>query len=186
MPRLDEDVWRAFAKAKAILLCDDYPVNIDRDAIDALASEHGVEVKWTEPRADFFRVPIDLKGEQDGAATFAACRNIDNCPHLRDGRIYPCGRIACINAFREHYGVKELEQVEGDSISIYDVRDPWEIMDFLLNPVPWCRHCDYKRMYRYPWQRGVDSLEQWTESGPDAGCCELASSEQSDASSTES
>ena len=160
--RMDERVWSALADTGCVLFCDDYPVDLPKAEIDAMAAARGVKVKWTEPRDQFFTIPIDLEGKQDAAESFAACEGVDNCVNLRHGRLYPCARIAYIDIFREHYGVDSLQATPADSISIYGEAKPWEIMDFLLAPVPWCSHCDQENLNWYPWSRGDQSMEQWT------------------------
>lgn len=161
--RMDEKVWRALAETGCVLYCDRYPVELPVAEIERLAREHGVRLRWTEDRDEFFTIPMDLTGSQDPAASFAACSGVDNCVNLRHGRLYPCARIAYIDIFREHFGVEGLEATDADSISIHGDATPWEIMDFLLAPVPWCRHCDQEHLYWYPWQRGERGMGQWTD-----------------------
>jgi len=162
VPRMRDEVWRALAETGVVLYCDDYPVELERETIDELAAAHGARIKWTEPRSEFFTIPIDVDGTQDAAESFAACSGVDNCVNLRHGRLYPCARIAYIDIFREHFGIEGLAATDADSISIYGEADAWRIMDFLLSPVPWCRHCDQKHVEWYPWGRGEQSIEQWT------------------------
>ncbi len=161
--RMDERVWKALSDTGCILYCDRYPVDLPIAEIERLAEEHHVRLKWTEDRDEFFTIPIDLEGSQDAAASFSACSGVDNCVNLRHGRLYPCARIAYIDIFREHFGIEGLEATEDDSISIHGDADPWEIMDFLLAPVPWCRHCDQEHLHSYPWSRGERSIGQWTD-----------------------
>ncbi|TDB39562.1 MAG: 4Fe-4S cluster-binding domain-containing protein [Actinobacteria bacterium] len=166
--RMPESVWRALAETHVVLYCDRYPVDLPVDEIDRTAAEHGVKVRWTEDRSEFFTIPLDLTGSQDAAASFAACSGVDNCVNLRHGRLYPCARIAYIDIFREHFGREDLAATDADSISIYGDVDRWAVMDFLKTPVPWCRHCDQEHLYRYPWSKsGAESgIEQWTATGP--------------------
>jgi hypothetical protein len=160
--QMPERVWEALAETEVILYCDRYPVNLPFERIDAMAAERGVALKWTEDRDSFFTIPIDLEGAQDAAASHAACNGVDNCINLRHGRLYPCARIAYIDIFRDRFGIEGLEATEDDSISIYGEVRPWEIMDFLLSPVAWCRHCDQDNVTWYPWSRGAKEIEQWT------------------------
>jgi len=45
--------------------------------------------------------------------------------------------------------------------SIFDTDDPYEIMDFLLEPVPWCRHCDSDSIWTYEWGRSEGRIDEW-------------------------
>jgi len=167
LPKMDESIWEAFAKERIIVKLDDYPVKIDKERIESLSRKHGVKISWTTPRIRFFRVPIDLEGAQDKVQAFNECTNVDNCPNIKDGRLYPCGRVANMGEFQQHYGVTGLDAGPDDSMSIYDEHvDPWQIIDFLTKPIPWCSHCDYDSMYWYDWRPGKDTLEDWTTGDP--------------------
>ena len=74
-----------------------------RDRGDRAA--RGCQVEWTDPREEFFKLPIDLAGEQDPADSFRQCRGVMNCPVLRDGRIYPCAYAAFIDIFERKFDV---------------------------------------------------------------------------------
>lgn len=161
--RMPEEVWTALAETGVVLYCDRYPVEVDNDKIAEMATERGVRLKWTQDRDRFFTIPIDLEGTRDAAESFAACSGVDNCVNLRHGRLYPCARIAYIDIFRERYGIEGLQATDADSISIYGSETPWEIMDFLLSPVPWCRHCDQGSLHWYEWSKGEQSIGQWTD-----------------------
>ena len=34
-------------------------------------------------------------------------------------------------------------------------------MDFLINPVPWCRHCDWDSKEIYHWARSKGTIDEW-------------------------
>lgn len=164
--KMPEAVWQALADTGIVLYCDRYPVGLPIADIEALAASHAVTLKWTEDRDRFFTIPIDIEGRLNAEESFAACSGVDNCVNLRHGRLYPCARIAYIDIFREKYGIEGLEATVADSISIFgDDVEAWSVMDFLLAPVPWCRHCDQANLTWYPWERGGRSMEQWTEPG---------------------
>lgn len=178
VPKVSEETWDEFRRARIVLFCDDYPIDIDKEAIDSVAHAHGVKTKWTPYRTEFFRVPLDIEGTHGPRLMHEACRNVDNCVNLREGRLYPCGRVACMEPFIEHYGLQDrLKVSSADYMSIYDDRQPWEYMDFLTHPILWCSHCAYDEMYTFPWQRGADTLEQWT--GQDRSL-EISGTHQSD------
>jgi len=159
LPRMRQSFWDAMREADAWLLCDDYPIGASRETIDALARTQGVNIEWTEPREEFFKFPIDLEGNQDPAASFRACRGVMNCPVMRDGRIYPCAYAAFIDIFQRKFDVEGIEAGEKDSISIHE--DPYEVMDFLLNPIPWCAHCDFDSKEGYEWAHSKGSIDEW-------------------------
>lgn len=164
VPRMAEEVWRAMHTTGAVLHVDDYPVGPTREEIGAAAAAHGVTVEWTEAREEFFRLPIDLKGGQDAADSFRKCRGVMNCPVLRDGRLYPCAYIAFIDIFQQRFGVEGIEPTPADSISIDEA--PYTVMDFLMQPVPWCAHCDFGHMETYEWGRSERTIDEWVRTPP--------------------
>jgi len=172
VPRMRESFWDAMRAADAWLLCDDYPVGATKDAIDSLARTHGVNVEWTDPREEFFKLPIDLEGTQEPADSFRKCRGVMNCPVLRDGRIYPCAYAAFIDIFEERFGVEGIAAGAEDSISLAE--EPYAIMDFLMRPIPWCCHCDFDHKENYEWGHSECTIDEWIRdsrltTGVDAG-----------------
>jgi MoaA/NifB/PqqE/SkfB family radical SAM enzyme len=159
VPHMPDEFWEAMRTAGAWLLCDDYPAGPTRAEIDALTRTQGVEIEWTDPREEFFKLPIDIEGKQDAKASFRSCRGVMNCPILRDGRLYPCAYTAFIDIFTDRYGVEGVDAGERDSISVAD--KPYSIMDFLMQPVPWCRHCDFEHKASYEWGRSDRAIDEW-------------------------
>jgi len=161
--RMPESFWAAMRETGAWLLCDDYPVGASKEAIEAVVVAHGVLLEWTDPRDEFFKLPIDLTGSQDAALSFRRCRGVMNCPVLRDSRISPCAYSAFVDIFIEKFGVESLEAGPSDSISIHE--DPYDVWDFLNSSIPWCRHCDFDSMETYRWARSKGTIDEWI-SGP--------------------
>jgi hypothetical protein len=159
--RMSQDVWRALAETGTVLLCDLYPIDLPRDAIDAMGVENGVAVEWTGYRDSFFRLPIDVQGLQDAADSFRRCSGVCNCPMVRDGRIYPCAYAAYADVLSGEFGLEGIEAGEADSRSVHDDSDPADLMEFLLNPIPWCRHCDFDHFTMFPWGRSSRELNEW-------------------------
>ena len=162
--RMNDDFWKALAETGVILLCDSYPINLPVEEINRLGREHGVTVEWTEPRKEFFKIPIDPDGGHDAVASFRGCQGFNNCPIIRDGRLYPCAYAAFGEVFGERFGLEGLAPGEADSISIRDNPDPEKVMEFLQRPVPWCQHCDMGSRSYYEWGRSQRALEEWTSS----------------------
>jgi len=162
LPRMGPEFWQALGECRITLMYDDYPIRLQTELIRERAAEHGVGVELMEHDNEFLKVPIDLEGSQDGADSFARCRTVMNCPTLRDGRLYPCAYIAYIDLFRKRFGIEGLEATDSDSISIFETADPYRIMTFLLNPVPWCRHCDFDSAEHYAWDRSARTIDEWT------------------------
>jgi len=163
--RMKEDFWAALAETGVILLCDSYPIGLPVDEINALGKKHGVTVEWTIEREEFFKIPIDPQGGHDTESSFRRCQGFNNCPIIRDGRLYPCAYAAYSDVFRERFGIESLEATPADSVSIRDEPDPERVIEFLRNPVPWCGYCDMDSREFYTWGRSERTIEEWTKSG---------------------
>jgi len=159
--KMDQEFWKALADTNTVLLCDLYPIDLPVDEINALGAASGVSIEWTGYRTEFFRLPIDTAGLQDPANSFLRCEGLCNCPMVRRGRIYPCAYAAYADVLSEHFGLEGLAVSDTDSVSLHDDRDPRDIVDFLLKPIPWCRHCDYDSFTMYEWGRSRRQLDEW-------------------------
>jgi MoaA/NifB/PqqE/SkfB family radical SAM enzyme len=160
--RQEPAFWQALHETQTILLCDAYPIGLPVEEINALGARFDVKVEWTDARGEFFKIPLDLAGGQDPEDSFKRCSGINNCPMLRDGRLYPCAFTAYADVLRDRFDLDALEVGDRDSISILDDRDPQEVLDFLRRPVPYCRHCDFDHFELYPWGRTERKVEEWT------------------------
>lgn len=165
--RMPEGFWQALHDTDTILLADSYPINLPVEEIDRLGREHGVTVEWTERREQFFKIPIDAAGGHDAAESFGACQGFNNCPIIRNGRIYPCAYVAFADVFADRFGLEGLDVSERDSISIGADSTGDDIMRFLSRPVPWCGHCDMGSREFYTWGRSSRAVDEWTKTlGP--------------------
>jgi len=159
--RMDETVWKALNETGAILLCDDYPVRLPKDQIEALASQHEVTVEWMKPATEFFKAPINPAGTCDPEGSFTACQWLSNCAIIRDGRLFPCAHVAFADAPAEAFGLPQIVPTEDDSIDIFSARDGDEVIRFLTSPVPWCRFCDYEHTETFAWERTSRTADEW-------------------------
>ena len=162
VPRMDESFWRTMHDNDLWLVCDLYPVDVKVEEIEALAKRYDVKLEWTDPRGEFFKLPIDLTGSQDPTHAFQGCGGVNNCPILRDGRLYPCAYVAYSDILSNRFDLAGLEPAEEDSISIMGEHTPYEVFDFLCKPVPWCRYCDVDSKADYEWARSSRTLDEWT------------------------
>lgn len=167
VPKMSDEFFKAMAKNQIRLVVDLYPVNIKVDEIRALCEKFGIELELTEAREEFFKLPLDLSGGQDPEHSFKSCGPINNCVLLKEGRLYPCAYTAYSDIFMKRFGVEGLEDGPEDSISIHEGHDPYEIFDFLKNPVPWCRFCNVDAVSTYKWTHQGGHIEDWL---PDGAC----------------
>jgi len=168
LTRMDEDFWRALSHERVTLMCTSYPVRLPVDEIEELARIHDVQLEWTEKRSEFYRIPIDVDGRQDGTDAFRRCDGVGNCPIVRDGRLYPCAYAAYADLLVSTFGLTGLQAAERDSLDILEPPGGTQAMRFMRHPIPWCRHCDFDRFSVYEWERSQRSLDEWTGQGCDS------------------
>lgn len=159
--RMPDGVWDALAETGAVLLCDDYPVKLPKDAIAEQALIHGVALEWMPPAAEFFKAPIEPDGTCDPDRSFTACQWLSNCAIVRNGRLYACAHIAYADAPARRFGLPQLVPTPQDSIDIFAASTGDDVISFLTAPAPWCRFCDYEHRETYAWGRTAHTAEEW-------------------------
>lgn len=159
--RMSEEFWQAMKECDAALLCDDYPINIDKEAIEALCVQHGIELTWMPPAEEFFKIPLDVTGSANPKLSFARCRNLSNCAIVRDGYMYPCAHVAYADIPAEKFNLPSIKPTEHDAISLYEGATGDDIIHFLMTPVPWCKHCDFDSFTTYTWSQSSGDASEW-------------------------
>ncbi len=162
--RMDEEFWKALADTGVILLCDSYPIGLPVDEINRLGRVHGAKVEWTEQREEFFKVPIDPAGGHDTELSFHRCQGFNNCPIVRDGKLYPCAYAAFADVFRDRFDIPGLEVTPDDYVDVRHETDHEKVIEFLRNPIPWCGNCDMTSREFYTWGRSERKPEEWMKS----------------------
>jgi sulfatase maturation enzyme AslB (radical SAM superfamily) len=149
LPKQNEAFWRSVAENDIRVVVSDYPVKIDKDKINELATQYGAKIKWYtdeimnfEPgsKNQWAKIPMDIRGKQNGKKNFGNCFLGGTCFQLVNGKIYKCARIAYINYFNSAFNLN-LAVSENDYVDIYKVRDINEIINSLCDPAPFCRYC---------------------------------------------
>jgi len=159
--RMPDSFWQTLHETQTTLLCDDYPIRIDREKIDGLGQVHGVRIEWMKPAEEFFKIPIDVTASCDASRSFDRCRGLSNCAIVRDGRLYPCAHAAYADIPAKKFGVEDILPCDADSISIFGDADGDDIIRFLMTPIPWCAHCDFDSFETYEWARGKGEPSEW-------------------------
>lgn len=159
--RMGEEFWQALAETRTVLICASYPIKLPVEEIDSLATKYRVTLEWTHPRTEFFRIPIDLDGQQDPDLAFRRCDGVGNCPIVRNGRLYPCAYAAYSDLLMKKFDLSGLEAEAEDSIDIHAHPDPVAAIRFMRHSIPWCRNCDFDGFSLYEWGRSERSLDEW-------------------------
>ena len=165
LPRMKPEFWQEAAKHDIIILCDDYPVTLQKERIAELAGEHGVVYEWTPFREQFFRAPLNAGRTHDPYRSLASCQGFSNCPIVRDGALYHCAPIAYSDILRSRFSLDAFEVTDQDYFmlpkSSATLAQSWRALQFLLAPPPWCGHCDFDNFEYFDWGTSKRELSEW-------------------------
>lgn len=159
--RMNDEFWEAMTECDVRLLCDSYPINIDRDMIDELCKKHHVQLTWMPHTTEFFKIPLDVEGKADPEKSFRHCRNVSNCAIVRDGKMYPCAHVAYADIPAEKFNLPTILPGPHDSIDIFGGASGDDVIDFLMKPIPWCRHCDFDSYSTFEWSQSSGDASEW-------------------------
>lgn len=137
-----EEFWNACSKYNIGIYISYYPINLDYEAVKALALKHKIKLTYDNGATDrtMAKFELDLEGGQDCYEAFRKCGAANSCANLRKGKIYQCPTSANIDIFNEYFS-QNLELSQKDYIDIYEAKCMDEIFEFLCNPAPFCRFC---------------------------------------------
>ena len=159
LPKAQEDFWAVASRNNICVRISSYPIKQDFKSISDIANLHGVKL-IVHPIKLFLKFSMNLNGDSDPSRTFAYCRKFFRCNFLRDGRIYPCGKPAMSQtSLIKRYSL-DLPLSDKDSIDIHSGVTGEDILNFLENPIPWCRFCTTAST-TFKWRPNNHALDEW-------------------------
>lgn len=165
LQRQKEDFWKVCRDCGIMLWITHYPIPIDIEGIRKRAAAYGVEVSWADfsggqPKT-MWKIPYNLGGGQNADESFRMCRQANMCPHIQDGKLWPCGPLNNIAAFNKYFH-QNLQVSQADCLKISEIRDKDEIFHFMCHSVPFCRYCNIKgAVFGLPWGVSKKSMDEW-------------------------
>lgn len=166
LSRMIGSFWMRCKEFNIEIVCTKYPINLDFDKIEFIANSKGVKFTYFGDTGTSLRksnkIPLNLKGDGNLQNNYSGCYHAKTCCSLSKGRIYPCTIAPNARHFKNYFNEK-IEISEKDSINIYEVRSGQEIVDFINNPIPFCRFCNIsKRSYNHKWEHSKKDKKEWT------------------------
>jgi len=160
-----EDFWQTCRENQIIIFISRYPIKLDFDKISATANKNLVELKFygrtQEEMRNFRRVPLDLSGQQNKDLSFVMCNRANACIALNNGRLFTCQTAAYIEHFNKFFQ-QNLALSPNDYIDIYKAQSAEEILNFLANPIPFCRFCNLKgKLDDLGWRTSEKNMAEW-------------------------
>lgn len=149
LPRQDAAFWAACRETRAMIDLTWYPVMREEEleGIRRRCREEGVVLRVSTICT--FMDKTRLGGGEDARASFAACRLIQFCPYLRDGRLYPCA-----TAYHLADRLPSRPRPRGIAVRGSSAR---AILSSLMTPVEECRYCA-ARPSEVPWRRAGNGI----------------------------
>ena len=78
------------------------------------------------------------------------------------GKLYMCPVVSYVRYFNKFFN-KNLPVEESDYLSLKNIKDIQEILDFISKPTPFCRFCNISaRTYDNKWERSKLDIAEWT------------------------
>lgn len=163
--RMADRFWEALRENEIQVSVTKYPIEADYRKMKSLCEEKGVLFEFFGSESDNKHMsyyPLDCCGRQESADNFYLCNMANKCITLKSGKLYPCVVPPNIYHFNNYFG-ESLVVDEKDGIDIYLAKDKDEILEFLANPIPFCRYCRVQeRTYDNEWTYSHLKKEEWT------------------------
>lgn len=161
----DDEFWKACKNNKIVVSITKYPIKIDFNKISQKAYLNDVVVEYFGSTKDIektlWKIPIDLKGEQNIESNFLQCHRANNCIFLHEGKLFTCSFAANVRHFNKFFK-KEIPITSDDFIDIYQANDADEILSFLSRAIPMCKYCNLNCMeYGLEWGITEKKIEEW-------------------------
>jgi hypothetical protein len=93
--------------------------------------------------------------------SFNECYLGSQCTQLRNGYIYTCPLPANIHHLNRYFNL-DFKVTEEDRINIHSIKDVNEIIEYLSNPIPFCRYCNIEKWeHNLPFQLSERKVDEW-------------------------
>lgn len=160
----DELFWQTCKELDIRIRITKYPIKFDYDQILSLAHSYGVFCDYYNDVSSgdkgLFKIALNKAGKGDPCKNFFNCRIGNKCIMLKNGRMYPCTLIPNIEHFNNYFNETFYEDV-CDSIDIYKAHTADEILEFLHNPVPFCKYCFREDVEYMDWEQSEKKINEW-------------------------
>ena len=160
-----DEFWKSCKRNNIKIIMTRYPINLPYNKIEKLGKLHAVIVKCFDNNKDenkkMVKVKLNLTGNAKPKQSFSNCVQANVCVTLDNGKIYTCSVIPTIKYFNKQFKT-DLKVCDNDYIDIYKEDSLDAILQFLSQPIPFCRYCD--RPYgdcNIDWVRSKKEMSEW-------------------------
>ena len=97
------------------------------------------------------KLSLDETGKQDPEYSYNNCFHSVKCYQYYDGKLFLCPCCAYINKVNKYFN-KKFEISKDDYLEISKIESLQQILEYLSNPIPFCKYCDVdKRTFKSQW-----------------------------------
>jgi hypothetical protein len=168
LPKMPEKFWDACRTCSVGIDLSVYPpLKADAPALVRLVEGNGLTVNASY--FDFFHAFYNRKGDTDKKVAFKRCREREDMPMLREGKIYVCPKPATMFYFNEKYG---LSVPRTGFVDIYTPGlNGWDVISRLNEAPTTCSYCTlgWDVIPVFPWSASKLVLDDW-----DASTCQAS------------
>lgn len=145
-----------------------YDAGVDYEEIQKLLEKKhvsysfGDEADWLNMSAKKMEKCAELcpEGGINGEKSFLECY-LGKLSVLREGRMYFCCIAAYVDYFNKYFGTA-LPELEENSVSIYEVGSPDELIEKMMRKSPLCDYCiPSKGNTGIPWRKSGKEITEW-------------------------
>jgi MoaA/NifB/PqqE/SkfB family radical SAM enzyme len=165
LPKMGQEFWDNCRKNDVCISLSRYPIKLDIDKLRETAKANRVEFDYvggnSTPVKAMWKYPLDMEGKQPLSRSFNICNQVNSCIRMKNGKIYPCNTIACIEHFNGYFN-QNLKITENDVIEIENINNIHEIYEFLIKPKPFCKYCNRKGIqFGIEWGVSKKDITEW-------------------------
>lgn len=157
----DDIFWQTCRETNTILNITNYPIKLNYEEIRKKAQLERVQLLLEPLSKTFKKYDYDFTGSQSVQKNYKYCVEAINCAQLNDGKLWLCPQAAYIRHFNNYFGL-DLEVSENDYIDIHKAQSRKEILNYMHNPIPFCRYCSFKtRETVAKWEISKKDIAEW-------------------------
>lgn len=166
LSKQDDSFWQACKDFNIQIWVSVYNLQIDTKTSEQKARDYGVFLGYTSTgnnennQRNWTKSKLDLEGKQYWVDSFEHC-SVKNCVTLKKGKLYTCCTLAHIEHFNKYFNTN-LEVTDFDYVDIYKVENYKAILDTMVKPVPFCRHCKTREYEGCYWEPSQKDIKEWT------------------------
>lgn len=165
LEKQDDAFWDACKRFDIRIRITKYPVNFDYEKAMETAQNRGVFCDYyndvSNGEKGLFKIALSKNKKNDPCKNFFKCHIGNRCIMLKNGCLYPCTLIPNVEHFNAYFNENFYEDPH-DSINIYKAQSADEILEFLHNPVPFCKYCQREDVEFMEWRASQKDIKEWT------------------------